>query len=115
MTQDHPCSPYLLKPLRSFEDAKKDVAARRNHIAAAQAAQVRSSAPAAPPTEVEMKPKQLQTAERKKAWDTTKQAVGAYAKNPCAATEIHVVAALKEVNRLCTPRAPARGKPKKKH
>ncbi len=107
MTHIHPCSPYLLKPLRSFEEAKEAAAARRNRIAAARAALGRTSAPATPPTEVDMKPKELRDAERKQAWDTTKQAVGAYAKNPCATAEVKVAAALKEVSRLCRPCAPA--------
>ena len=110
MIQRNPCSPYLLKPLRSFEEAERDVAARRGHIAAAKKARDHPCAPAAPPTEVEMKPRKLQEAERKKAWDTTKKAVGAYAKNPCAATEVQVATALKEVNRVCRPCAPARNK-----
>lgn len=111
MTERHPCSPYLLKPLRSLEDAQRELGARRSLMAAARKAQGRSSAPATPPREVEMKPKELQAAQRKQAWDTTKQAVGAYARNPCAATEIHVAAALKEVKRLCRPGARAAGKP----
>jgi hypothetical protein len=48
-------------------------------------------------------------AERKKAWDATKVAVGAYAKNPCRATEVEVTAALREIRRLegAVKKAPA--------
>ena len=57
-----------------------------------------------------MKPKALQDAERKQAWETTKQAVGAYAKNPCAATEVQMAEALKEINRLSRTCAPVKRK-----
>lgn len=107
MKQPEPCSPYLLRPLRSLEEARAQLAARRNRVAAIREAHGGSSAPAHPPTEFPMKPKKLQDAERKKAWETTKQAVGAYARNPCAATEIKVAAALDEVKRVCAPCPPA--------
>jgi hypothetical protein len=53
--------------------------------------------------------KDLKEAERKEAWDATKSAVGAYAKNPCRATEVKVTAALRKIRRLesCAPQAPA--------
>jgi hypothetical protein len=62
----------------------------------------------------------LKAAERKKAWAATKAAVGAYAKNPCKATEIEVAAALDKVKILteatepedADPRTPTRA-PKK--
>lgn len=114
MMQRSPCSPYLLKPLRSLDEARTQLAARQNRNAAVRAAHSGSSAPAALPKEITMKPKQLRNPERKKAWESTKQAVGAYARNPCAATEIKVAAALGEVKRLCQPCAAARGKPEKK-
>ena len=50
-----------------------------------------------------MNPSKLKDAERKKAWDATKEAVGAYARNPCRATEVKVEAALGKVKRLCNP------------
>ncbi len=40
--------------------------------------------------------------ERKEAWIATKTAVGAYAKNPCRATEVKVTAALRKIRRLET-------------
>jgi hypothetical protein len=54
--------------------------------------------------------KKLREAERKEAWSATKTAVGAYAKNPCRATEVKVAAALGKVKRLATAskRAPVR-------
>jgi len=60
-----------------------------------------------------MKAKLLQDAKRKKAWNTTKQAVRAYARNPCEATEVQVTAALNQTKRLCVPCAPASSRPKK--
>ncbi len=47
-----------------------------------------------------MERKDLREAERKEAWDATKTAVGAYAKNPCRATEVEVTAALRKIRRL---------------
>ncbi len=57
-----------------------------------------------------MESKDLKEAERKEAWDATKTAVGAYAKNPCKATEVEVTAALRNIRRLegASKRAPAR-------
>jgi hypothetical protein len=54
--------------------------------------------------------KDLKEAERKEAWDTTKTAVGAYAKNPCRATEVEVTAALRKIRRLAaaSKKAPVR-------
>ncbi|MDH3474143.1 MAG: hypothetical protein OEM59_10670 [Rhodospirillales bacterium] len=49
----------------------------------------------------------LEDAKRKKVWDSTKEAVRHYARNPCRATEIEVKSALGEVRRLplpCQPR-----------
>lgn len=45
--------------------------------------------------------------ERKKVWKVTKDAVNAYAKNPCAATEHGVEAAVAQVGRLPNPCAPS--------
>jgi len=42
----------------------------------------------------------LKAAKKKDAWAATKTAVGAYAKNPCRATEIEVAAALHKVRTL---------------
>ena len=57
-----------------------------------------------------MQRKDLKEAERKEAWDATKTAVGAYAKNPCRATEVEVTVALRKIRRLETAskKAPAR-------
>lgn len=59
-----------------------------------------------------MERKDLRDAERKDAWNATKTAVGAYAKNPCRATEVEVTAALRKIRRLETAskRAPARSR-----
>jgi hypothetical protein len=50
--------------------------------------------------EVRVERNKLKAAERKDAWAATKTAVGAYAKNPCRATEIEVAAALDKVKTL---------------
>jgi len=42
----------------------------------------------------------LKAAKKKEAWAAAKSAVGAYAKNPCRATEIEVEAALDTVKTL---------------
>ena len=60
-----------------------------------------------------MSSSKLADAKRKEAWKATKEAVGAYARNPCRATEIEVGAALDDVKHLCTPCAPKR-KPAKR-
>jgi hypothetical protein len=46
----------------------------------------------------------LKAAKKKEAWAATKSAVGAYAKNPCRATEIEVEAALDMVKTLSEAR-----------
>lgn len=53
-----------------------------------------------------MNPKPNEKAQRKQVWKATKAAVGAYARNPCRATEIRVEAALEEVKRTCAPCRP---------
>jgi len=60
--------------------------------------------------------KDLKEAERKEAWNATKTAVGAYAKNPCRATEVEVTAALREIRRLesASKKAPVRPRVQKR-
>ena len=48
----------------------------------------------------------LKAAKKKKAWAATKTAVGAYAKNPCRATEIEVATALHKVRTLSKATTP---------
>jgi hypothetical protein len=63
-----------------------------------------------------VQPKELRESERKEAWDATKTAVGAYAKNPCRATEVEVTVALRKIRRLegASKRAPARPRVQKR-
>ena len=61
-----------------------------------------------------MKGSKRREQEHESAWIDTKAAVGAYAKNPCAATEKAVSAALGKVRELsaCVPEAQKRPKAK---
>ena len=52
--------------------------------------------------------------ERKKAWKQAKDSVHAYARNPCAATEVDVKAAVTEMRHLQPPTQPAPAKQNRK-
>ena len=108
MNKRQPCSPYLERPLRTLEEVRRTRAPQTETASSAPDAQPRGGTPEGQPSrkDVTMKPKQNHDAKRKKAWKVTKDAVHAYARNPCRATEIKVKAALDEVKRACSPCQP---------
>ena len=61
-----------------------------------------------------MTDRKTQDAKRKKAWKHAKDSVHAYARNPCAATEVDVEAAVAEMRHSQQPCQPAPAKKSKK-